>query len=135
MADNFKYPLPKFHFRVEWGGAVIGFTKASGLDKDDKKHPPKKKKKKVKMPGMQKFPNITLKRGAFIAGARSGMITFTKSDLFISLINEEGTTISKWKLKNARPLKIKATDLKVEGNEIAIETIEISHEGLCLVDC
>ncbi len=26
------YPLPKFHFQVEWGGASIGFTEVSGLD-------------------------------------------------------------------------------------------------------
>ena len=26
------YPLPKFHFQVEWGGAKIGFTEVTGLN-------------------------------------------------------------------------------------------------------
>ena len=26
------YPLPKFHFLVQWGGARIGFTEVTGLD-------------------------------------------------------------------------------------------------------
>ena len=25
------YPIPKFHFRVEWGGVRIGFTEVTGL--------------------------------------------------------------------------------------------------------
>ena len=25
------YPIPKFHFQVEWGGARIGFTEVTGL--------------------------------------------------------------------------------------------------------
>ena len=25
------YPLPRFHFRVEWGGAKISFTEVTGL--------------------------------------------------------------------------------------------------------
>jgi phage tail-like protein len=35
-----------------------------------------------------------------------------------------------WTLKNAWPTKVTGTDLKAEGNEVAIETIEIVHEGL-----
>ena len=27
-----QYPLPKFHFRVEWGGTRIGFTEVTGLE-------------------------------------------------------------------------------------------------------
>ena len=26
-----EYPLPKFHFRVEWGGASMNFTEVTGL--------------------------------------------------------------------------------------------------------
>ncbi len=26
------YPLPKFHFQVDWGGARLSFTEVSGLD-------------------------------------------------------------------------------------------------------
>jgi len=33
---------------------------------------------------------------------------------------------------NALPRKITGTDLKAEGNEVAIESIEIAHEGLTI---
>ena len=37
-----------------------------------------------------------------------------------------------WKVKNAWPAKIQSTDLKADGNETAIESIEIAHEGLSI---
>ena len=68
MAD---YPLPKFHFLVEWGGANIGFTEVSGLDVETEmieyRHGASPEYHKTRMPGMQKFSNITLKRGTFSA--------------------------------------------------------------------
>ena len=35
-----------------------------------------------------------------------------------------------WKIKNAFPTKVQATDLKSDGNEVAIETLELAHEGI-----
>jgi len=32
MAQGSKYPLPKFHFVVEWNGTTLGFTEVTGLD-------------------------------------------------------------------------------------------------------
>jgi len=37
-----------------------------------------------------------------------------------------------WKIKNAWPSKIASTDLKADGNEIAIESIELAHDGLAI---
>ena len=52
------YPLPKFHFSVEWGGKRIGFTEASGLDAETEvieyREGSSPEYSKVKMPGMQK---------------------------------------------------------------------------------
>lgn len=85
------YPLPKFHFIIEWGGARIGFTEATGLDKQveviEYREGNSYNYNKQKMPGLQKFSNITLKRGTM------------------------------------------ASDLKADGNEVAIETLELAHEG------
>ena len=27
-----EYPLPKFHFLLEWGGTKVGFTEVTGLE-------------------------------------------------------------------------------------------------------
>ncbi|WP_262497371.1 phage tail protein [Chryseobacterium scophthalmum] len=50
----------------------------------------------------------------------------------MSLLDENGEPAVTWKVKNAFPLKVNATDLKAEGNEVAIETLEIAHEGLTI---
>jgi phage tail-like protein len=35
-----------------------------------------------------------------------------------------------WKVKRAWPVKIQGSDLKADANEVAIETLEVAHEGL-----
>ncbi|RCU50597.1 MULTISPECIES: phage tail protein [Corallincola] len=141
MANN--YPLPKFHFSVEWGGQSIAFSEVSGLDVETEvieyrsgAHP---EYSKIKMPGMQKFSNVTMKRGVFksdneyFAWYNSvKMNTIERRDVIISLLNEEHEPVMVWKIKNAWPTKIQSTDLKAEGNEVAIESIELVHEGLVI---
>jgi len=31
---------------------------------------------------------------------------------------------------NAWPVKVQSSDLKADGNEVAIETMELAHEGI-----
>jgi phage tail-like protein len=37
-----------------------------------------------------------------------------------------------WKLANAWPTKITGTDLKSDASEVAVETLELAHEGLTI---
>ena len=59
------YPLPKFHFEVDWGGTKIGFTEVTGLDKQaeviEYREGNSRTFSKIKMPGLQKYSNITMK--------------------------------------------------------------------------
>jgi phage tail-like protein len=141
MASN--YPLVKFHFQVEWGGTKIGFTEVSGLDVETEvveyRHGASPEYSKVKMPGMQKFSNITLKRGTFKSDNEYfawwntvKLNTIERRDITISLLNEDHDPVVTWKVKNAWPTKIQSTDLKADGNEVAIESMEIVHEGLTI---
>lgn len=136
-----EYPLPKFHFQVEWGGTKISFTEVSGLDFETEvieyRDGASPEYHKLKMPGMQKFSNITLKRGTF-AGDNEyyqwwntvKLNTIERRDLTISLLNENHEPVVVWKIKNAWPVKVQSTDLKADGNEVAIESMELVHEGL-----
>lgn len=138
------YPLPKFHFIVQWGGARIGFTEVTGLDMQveaiEYREGNSPEYAKVKMPGMHKFSNITLKRGS-IAGDSDfykwintiSLNTVERRDVVISLLNEAHEPVMTWKAKNSFPVKVQASDLKSDGNEVAIETIELAHEGLNLM--
>ena len=137
------YPLPKFHFEVDWGGTRIGFTEVSGLTVETEvieyREGSNPEYSKVKMPGMQKFGNITLKRGTFNADNQYyewwnsvQMNTIERRDIIIKLLNEEHEPVMVWKVKNAWPTKVQSTDLKADGNEVAIETLEVVHEGLTI---
>lgn len=137
------YPLPKFHFQVEWGGANLGFSEVSGLDVESEvieyRDGFSPEYIKTKMPGMQKFSNITLKRGTFQGDNEFyswwntvALNTIERRDVTISLLNENHDPVVVWKVKNAWPVKVQSTDLKADGNEVAIETIELAHEGLSI---
>ena len=136
-----QYPIPKFHFQVEWGGSKIGFTEVTGLEVSTEvieyREGSNREYHKIKMPGMQKFANITMKRGTFKGDNdfynwwnTVALNTIERRDLIISLLNETHEPVVVWKVKNAWPVKVQSTDLKADGNEVAIETIEIAHEGL-----
>lgn len=137
------YPLPKFHFLIEWGGTKIGFSEASGLEVSTEiieyRDGSSPEYSKIKMPGMQSFSNITLKRGIFQGDNEFyewwntvALNTIERRDLIISLLNESHEPVVVWKVKNAWPLKVQSTDLNATGNETAIETMEIAHEGLTI---
>jgi phage tail-like protein len=138
-----EYPLVKFHFQVEWGGTTIGFTEVSGLDVETEvveyRQGASLEYSKIKMPGMQKFSNITLKRGTFASDNEFfswwntvQLNKIERRDITISLLNEEHEPVITWKVKNAWPAKVQSTDLKADGNEVAIESMEIVHEGLTI---
>lgn len=138
-----EYPIVKFHFQVEWGGTKIGFTEVSGLDVETEvveyRHGASPEYFKTKMPGMQKYSNITLKRGTFASDNEYfawwntvKLNTIERRDITISLLNEEHVPVIVWKVKNAWPTKIQSTDLKADGNEVAIESMELVHEGLSI---
>ena len=137
------YPLPKFHFQVEWGGARIGFTEISGLDVETEvieyRDGAAPEYSKQKIPGMQKFANITMKRGVFKSDNdyfnwwnTVSLNTIERRDVTVSLLNEAHEPVMVWKIKNAWPTKIASTDLKSDGNEVAIESIELAHDGLSI---
>jgi phage tail-like protein len=128
---------------VEWGGAKIGFSEVSGLsvetDVVEYRDGSSPEFHKIKMPGMQKFGNITMKRGIFEGDNdyfkwwnTVALNTIERRDVTISLLNENHEPVVVWKVKNAWPSKVQSTDLKSDDNGVAIETIELAHEGLVM---
>jgi phage tail-like protein len=136
-----QYPLPTFHFTVTWGGTRVGFSEVTGLTQEnqaieyrDGSFP---EYSSIKMPGLRKFSNITLKRGVIKADneffkwlSTIKLNTVERRDLVISLLNEKHEPVMTWKVQNAFPVKLEGPQLKALGNEVAIESIELAHEGL-----
>ena len=140
---NPTYPLPKFHFTVDWGGTKIGFSEVTGLNIENKvleyRDGASPEYSKIKMPGMREFSNLTLKRGVFAGDNEfyTWMNTIQlnaveRRDITISLLNEKHEPVVVWKIRNAFPVKIQSTDLKGEGSEVAIELLDLAHEGLSI---
>ena len=138
-----EYPLPVFHFQVEWGGANLGFSEVSGLNIETQvieyRDGVTPEYSSVKMPGIPKYGNITLKRGIIPADNEfydwlntTALNKVERRDLVISLLNESHEPVMTWKATSAFPVKIEGAGLKSTGNEVAIESIEVAHEGLTI---
>ncbi len=140
------YPLPKFFFTVTAGDLEGSFTEVSGLDFETEpleyRSGDMAQFNKIKFAGMQKYSNITMKRGTFKgidsfyqwwnSAVKSADKSVYQRLLTITLKNESGEDSVVWTATNAWPIKVQSTDLKADGNEIAIESIELVHEGLTL---
>ena len=137
------WPLPKFSFRVTWDDAVMSFQEVSGLDLETQpieyRHGDSKEFSVIKMPGIKKYSDVTMKKGIFTKDnkfwlwfAEIKMNVIKRKKVTISLLDEGGNPTMVWELTNAWPTKITGTDLKSTGNEVAVETIVISHEGLTI---
>ncbi len=135
------WPIPKFHFQVKWDSETLSFQEVSGLDAEaqpiEYRSGDSKEFSTIKMPGLQKFSNVTMKKGVFKSDnkfwdwySKIKMNTIKRIPVTISLLDEAASPTMVWTLTNAWPTKVTATDLKSDGNEVAIETIEIAHEGL-----
>lgn len=140
MAD---YPLPVFHFTVDWGGERVGFSEVSGLTQEvqaiEYREGSYRESSVGKVPGMRKYSNVTLKRG--IIGTDKDFFKWLNTvkmnkverrNLTIKLLNEEGQPVMAWEVLQAFPVKVEGPQLKATGNEIAIESIELANEGIKL---
>ena|ERR1700744_6702258 len=137
------YPIPVFHFSVSLGGgAPIGFSEVSGLSQEIQAIEYRDGLMSyttlpLKRPGLKKAGNITLKRG-MVQGAGDLITWFNNNgnpgvdrrDLTITLLNDENNPVFVWSVTQAWPVKLEGPGLKATGNETAIESIEIVHEGI-----
>lgn len=142
------YPLPKFHFKVTHGDVEFNCTEVSGLDFEreiiEYRGGADNVYYKSKQPGLEKYSNITIKRGSFANKSKEFYNQWVKTvffqegeeqfrgDLTISMLDEKHEPVITWKAENAYITKIQSTDLKADGNEIAIETAEFVHEKLSI---
>ena len=129
-----------FPFRLIAGSRVLaGFGGVSGLERsaDPVEHregsPAGSERKRV---GVREFHALTLKRGIVhdaellqwvraIAGGGNA-----RRDLTLEALDECGKVVATWRARGAWVRKVEAPDLRAEGNEVAIETLQIECEGL-----
>ena len=137
------WPLVKFSFQVKWDDAEIIFQEVTGLSAETQvieyRGGSSKTYSTVKMPGIKKYGNVTLKKGIFKGDkglwdkfGLAKMNVYKRATILVSLLDEENAVAMSWTLLNAFACKITVTDMKSDSNEVAVETLELAHEGLAL---
>lgn len=141
-------PYGSYNFLVtvngvsEDGNAVKGaFTEVSGLETEVSPIEYRNGNEDItvrKIPGLKKFTNITLKRGVtgdidfwnWIRTAMKGEVQ--RADGSIALLDENRNEVLRWNFTRGWPCKYMGPGLNAANNEIAMETLEICHEGLAI---
>lgn len=129
-----------FNFLVEIDGITrAAFQECSGFDStiDVIEHREGGENTTLrKLPGMTKYSNITLKRGItddtelYDWHRKTVLGDIERKNGSIVLLDRKGEEVARWNFVRAWPTKWDGPDLNAEGNDIAIETLEMAHEGV-----
>lgn len=137
-------PYADFNFLVEIdgfdGGSIqAGFAEVSGLGVTIDPVEYRNGNEEIavrKLPGLRKYTNITLKRGVigdlsfweWVKSALDGKVD--RRSVVIKLLDEQRETVLQWSLRRAWPCGYEGPHLRAGDSRVAIESLEICHEGL-----
>ncbi|MCM1493441.1 MAG: phage tail protein [Muribaculaceae bacterium] len=134
------YPYGRFRYKVEIDGLTAGgFSEVTGFDasidvmeyrEGDMVQTP------MKIPGLKKYGNITLKKGLADSKALYDWMDkgvtgeVERKTITITLLDAMEKPAASWRVINAWPLKYTAPEFNATSSEVAVESIEIAHEGM-----
>lgn len=138
------WPQVKFMFSVKFGDTEAFFEEVTGMSAETQQMELRSGNRKTFFnsdnAGDKKYGSITLKRGIFKEDKALWEMyrkvkanSLERQTIIISLLDEKNSAAMSWTLTNAFPTKITAPGLNADANDVAVETIEIAHEGLALV--
>jgi len=131
-------PYNNFNFLVEIDGITrAAFHEVSGFDStiDVIEHREGGENTTMrKLPGQTKYSNIVLKWGItddlelYDWHRQAVLGNLQRRNGSIVGLDRQGQEIVRWNFFNAWPSKYDGPDYNAEGNDIAIETLELAHE-------
>ncbi|WP_125140270.1 phage tail protein [Clostridium transplantifaecale] len=135
------YPGAKFRFKLDIDGLEAGrFSEVSGFDAAiepiENREGDMAAENPMRVAGLRKYGNITLKNGMLEGKAAYGWIEkgmageVERKTVTVSLLDEMRNEVAVWKIINAWPAKYSAPDFNAASCEIAIESLELAHEGI-----
>jgi phage tail-like protein len=138
-------PYKNFNFLVEIDGInVAAFCEVSGLVSTTEVIEYRNGSDRVntvrKLPGLTKYENIVLRRGVtkdnqlWLWRRAIEQGTPDRRSGTIVLLDDERNPVKRWHFTEGWPAKFDGPDLNAKGNDVAIETLEIAHEGLTIDD-
>jgi len=134
-------PYRAYNFLVEIDGiARAGFRECAGLDSSQDPVEYREGNEKSltvrKIPTLVKYSNITLKRGitddADLWNWRKQAVDgkVDRKNGSIVLLDDTGEETVRWNFREGWPTKWAGADFNATGTDVAIETLEIAHEGI-----
>ena len=136
-----KDPYGAYNFIVEIDGITrAGFQECSGLDSSQDPIEYREGNEKSltvrKLPGLVKYANISLKWGItddkelwdWQEKAAEGKVE--RKNFSIVLLDDAREEKVRWNLREAWPTKWTGPSFNATSTEVAIETLEIAHEGV-----
>ena len=90
----------------------------------------------MKLPGLTKYSNIVLRRGVtddrelYDWHRRIVQGDIERKNGSVVLLDRRGQEVARWNFFRAWPSKWDGPDLNAEGSDVAIETLELAHEGV-----
>jgi phage tail-like protein len=134
-------PFRNFNFLVELDGiAQASFTECSGLSSTTEVIENREGGDNVtvrKLPGKTSYPDISLKWGLTDSTelwdwrqqiVDGNIVRKNGSIVMFDLANS--TEVARWNFVRAWPTKWEGPNLSAKGNDIAIDTLVLAHEGL-----
>ena len=124
-------------------GVTGSFQEVTGLETETKvieyRHGDSNVFSPIKMPGLARVGNVTLRKGILVSDLgfwnwynQIKMNTIKRATVVVNLLDQTGAPKYAWTLQVAWPTKITGTDLKSEGNEVAVEGLEIAFETMVI---
>lgn len=141
MALERKDPFGGYNFAVELDGITrMGFKQCSGLDSTSAATKYREGTDGTlaqrQLPGMLTFSNISLQRGITDDRAlwdwRNGVATgnVVRRNISIILKDDAGNEKIRWNIRNCWPVKWSGPTFDATSDAVAIETLELAHEGV-----
>jgi len=133
-------PYGGYNFLVEIDGITrAGFRECSGLDTSQDAGEYREGTDPLtvrKLPGLIKYSNISLKRGItddaelweWRKTVMDGQVE--RKNMSIILMNDAREEKLRWNVKNCWPTKWEGPGFNATSGDVAVETLEIAHEGL-----
>ena len=143
------YPLPVYNYRIEIGSDAVAFSEVSGLSTSYETTTYKESPveggvpgpRVMNMPAQPTATTVTLKKGIVRGASVAALYSWInatqlnqteKKDIFVRLCDENGDPVISWKVTNAFPTKLDAPTFDANSNDVAVESIELTADGVTM---
>lgn len=133
-------PYQSFRFLIEIQGLIVaGFSEVSGLQAETEVEDVKEggvNDHIHRLAKISRYPNLVLKRGIADNDALwkwhqdviEGKVE--RRDVYVVLLSSDGDEKWRWHFSGAYPVKWNGPEMKADANAIAMESVELAHNGI-----